>query len=92
MAAVTLLRTGDPPEDLLISPAARRPPTACLNEFGAPYAFFVWYVLLMAGGAAVFISYAHQDGAALAAQLQRDLVRRGWDVWLDSARLTGGAS
>jgi NB-ARC domain/TIR domain len=48
----------------------------------------------MAGGkaAAVFISYAHQDGAALAIQLQRDLVRLGWDVWMDSVRLTGGAS
>src|SRR5580658_9572770 len=48
----------------------------------------------MAGGkeAAVFISYAHQDGAALAAQLQRDLSKLGRGVWLDSARLTGGAN
>src|ERR1700730_14352801 len=48
----------------------------------------------MAGGQArtVFISYAHQDGAALGGQLQRDLALRGWDVWLDSARLTEGAS
>ncbi len=54
----------------------------------------VWYVLLMGGGseAAVFISYAHQDGAVLAAQLQRDLARLGWDAWLDTARLVGGAS
>ena len=65
----------------------------CLSLF-TPCAFQVWYFLLMGGGKAapVFISYAHQDGAALAAQLQRDLARAGWDVWLDSARLTGGAS
>jgi WD40 repeat protein len=42
--------------------------------------------------AKVFISYAHQDGAALAGRLLQDLKREDWDVWLDSARLTGGAS
>src|ERR1700681_3691165 len=69
-------------------------PFGGIAVFLCPYAFAVWYVLLMAGGkeAAVFISYAHQDGAALATQLQRDLAKLGWDVWLDSARLTGGAS
>src|SRR5205085_1697150 len=40
----------------------------------------------------VFISYAHQDGAELAKQLLRDLTLRGTDVWLDAARLNGGAS
>src|SRR5579872_7486127 len=61
---------------------------------GCSDSFEVWYVLLMAAGQAgtVFISYAHQDGAALAEQLHRDLALRGWDVWLDAGRLTAGAS
>jgi WD40 repeat protein len=69
-------------------------PSGCFYQPRDPCACPLWYVLLMAGGneAAVFISYAHQDGAALAAQLQGDLAKLGWDVWLDSARLIGGAS
>jgi WD40 repeat protein len=40
----------------------------------------------------VFISYAHQDGASLAGRLHQDLKASGWEVWLDTFRLTGGAS
>lgn len=40
----------------------------------------------------IFISYAHQDGATLAGRLYQSLQRSGWDVWLDTLRLTGGAS
>jgi hypothetical protein len=42
--------------------------------------------------AKVFISYAHHDGGPLAVRLRQDLIRQGWNVWLDSARLTGGVS
>jgi WD40 repeat protein len=38
----------------------------------------------------IFISYAHRDGADLAARLQADLQARGFDVWLDKHRLLGG--
>jgi hypothetical protein len=39
----------------------------------------------------VFISYAHKDGAKLAAQLKEDfLLETGFDTWLDNTkRLTG---
>ena len=39
----------------------------------------------------VFISYAHKDGTALARQLQSDLANEGFDAWLDTQRLAGGA-
>jgi hypothetical protein len=39
----------------------------------------------------VFISYAHNYGGVLAARLQGDLNARGYDTWLDSARIEGGA-
>jgi hypothetical protein len=42
--------------------------------------------------AKVFISYAHDDGGPLAVRLRQDLIREGWTVWLDSARLKGGVS
>ena len=40
----------------------------------------------------VFISYAHKDGRDLAFQLQKDLRGKGFSVWLDEARIKGGAS
>ena len=40
----------------------------------------------------IFVSYAHQDGGPLAERISQDLIRQGWDVWLDSSRLTGGMS
>lgn len=39
----------------------------------------------------VFISYARKDGAALAERLRSDLTRQGFDTWLDTRRITGGA-
>ena len=39
----------------------------------------------------VFISYARKDGAPLAQRLQRDLSEQGFDAWLDTERLVGGA-
>ena len=39
----------------------------------------------------VFISYAHKDGAALAQRLQSDLAKQGFDAWLDTERIAGGA-
>src|SRR5215469_2751638 len=39
----------------------------------------------------VFISYARKDGAPLAQRLQADLAREGFDAWLDTQRLAGGA-
>ena len=40
----------------------------------------------------LFISYSHQDATELAQRLLRDLTAFGKDVWLDLARLNGGAS
>jgi WD40 repeat protein len=40
----------------------------------------------------VFISYARKDGAALAQRLQADLGAKGFDAWLDTQRIAGGAS
>jgi hypothetical protein len=40
----------------------------------------------------IFISYARKDGAPLAQRLQRDLAKQGFDAWLDTQRLTGGAT
>jgi WD40 repeat protein len=39
----------------------------------------------------VFISYARKDGAALAQRLQSDLTKVGFDTWLDTQRIGGGA-
>src|SRR5262245_21477929 len=39
-----------------------------------------------------FISYARKDGAALAQRLQKDLTAKGFDVWLDTKRITVGAT
>jgi tetratricopeptide (TPR) repeat protein len=39
----------------------------------------------------VFISYARKDGAALAQRLQQDLNEQGFDAWLDTRRIQGGA-
>ena len=44
------------------------------------------------GSQVIFISYAHQDGAALAQRLLLDLTREGCEVWLDTVRLKGGSS
>ncbi len=40
----------------------------------------------------VFISYARKDGAALAQRLQKDLNEQGFDAWLDTQRIAGGAT
>jgi hypothetical protein len=40
----------------------------------------------------VFISYARKDGAALAQRLQADLGAKGFDAWLDTQRIAGGAT
>src|SRR5580704_1664850 len=40
----------------------------------------------------VFLSYARKDGAALAQRLQKDLKQQGFDGWLDTQRITGGAT
>jgi hypothetical protein len=39
----------------------------------------------------LFISYARKDGAGLAGQLMKSLEAKGFKVWLDTARLHGGA-
>jgi hypothetical protein len=39
----------------------------------------------------VFISYARKDGAALAQRLRSDLTKQGFDAWLDTERIAGGA-
>src|SRR5690349_12791232 len=39
----------------------------------------------------VFISYARKDGVDLALRLQADLTRSGFDAWLDTKRVVGGA-
>src|SRR5712692_3501947 len=40
----------------------------------------------------IFVSYARRDGAELALRLQKDLTAAGFDVWLDTQRIGGGAS
>jgi hypothetical protein len=37
------------------------------------------------------ISYAHKDGSTLASRLRRDVVEKGYIVWLDVGRLEGGS-
>ena len=44
----------------------------------------------MSGRNSVFVSYARRDGADLAQRLLRDLEASGFDVWLDTHRLSGG--
>ena len=39
----------------------------------------------------IFISYARRDGASLAQHLQSDLTQEGFDAWLDTQRIAGGA-
>ena len=39
----------------------------------------------------IFISYARKDGALLAQRLQSDLTKEGFDAWLDTQRIAGGA-
>src|SRR5262245_32381291 len=39
----------------------------------------------------VFLSYARKDGVRLARLLSEDLTRAGFDVWLDTERIRGGA-
>jgi hypothetical protein len=43
-------------------------------------------------GTRVFISYARKDGADLALHLRQDLAANGFDAWLDTQRLAGGAT
>jgi WD40 repeat protein len=40
----------------------------------------------------IFVSYARQDGMELALRLKKDLANAGFDVWLDTQRIKGGAS
>src|SRR5664279_2632863 len=39
----------------------------------------------------VFLSYARKDGVTLAQRLQKDLSDQGFDTWLDTQRIAGGA-
>src|SRR5438552_3519606 len=45
-----------------------------------------------AGDQRIFVSYARRDGAELAVRLRKDLTAAGFEVWLDSERIGGGAS
>jgi WD40 repeat protein len=40
----------------------------------------------------VFLSYARKDGVSLAQRLQSDLKERGFAAWLDTQRITSGAT
>src|SRR5208337_2601727 len=40
----------------------------------------------------IFISYARKDGSALAQRLQAGLAKNGFDAWLDTQRIQGGAT
>jgi WD40 repeat protein len=40
----------------------------------------------------IFVSYARRDAAELALRLQKDLTAKGFEVWLDTQRIAGGAS
>jgi hypothetical protein len=51
-----------------------------------------WHLMPPTETVRAFISYAHKDGEDLARRLQADLSGNGLDVWLDSRRLTTGAS
>jgi TIR domain len=39
----------------------------------------------------IFISYAHKDGVGLARRLRASLAGEGFDAWLDTQRIAGGA-
>jgi WD40 repeat protein len=39
----------------------------------------------------IFISYSRKDGAVLAQRLECDLAKQGFDAWLDTKRIGGGA-
>ncbi|HEY6845777.1 MAG TPA: NB-ARC domain-containing protein [Terracidiphilus sp.] len=39
----------------------------------------------------IFISYARKDGAALAQRLQSDLTKEGFNAWIDTQHIPGGA-
>jgi hypothetical protein len=39
----------------------------------------------------IFISYSRKDGALLAQRLESDLAKQGFDAWLDTKRIGGGA-
>src|SRR5438477_4162277 len=45
-----------------------------------------------AGHQRIFVSYARRDGAELARRLQNALTTAGFDFWLDTQRIAGGAS
>jgi TIR domain len=47
--------------------------------------------LISPSSTGIFISYARKDGAGLAQRLQASLTREGFDAWLDTQRLAGGA-
>jgi len=47
--------------------------------------------MLLSEPSRVFISYARKDGATLAQRLQKDLEEQGFDAWLDTQRIDGGA-
>jgi hypothetical protein len=38
----------------------------------------------------IFVSYARKDGAELALRLQKDLTAAGYEVWIDTQRISGG--
>src|SRR5437016_374380 len=40
----------------------------------------------------IFVSYARKDGGELAQRLLEDLKKQGFDPWLDTRRIRGGAS
>ena len=40
----------------------------------------------------IFVSYARKDGAEPALRLQKDLTAAGFEVWIDTQRIEGGAS
>lgn len=40
--------------------------------------------------ARIFLSYARKDGRVLALKLRNDLIKKGYDVWLDTSDIYGG--
>jgi len=40
----------------------------------------------------IFISYSRKDGSVLAQRLRSDLAKQGFNAWLDTQRIAGGAS
>ena len=39
----------------------------------------------------IFVSYARTDGTELALRLQKDLTAVGYEAWIDTRRIEGGA-